>query len=513
MERAWLWAALVALLALCLYLCTLAPGITWAHDGADGGDFAAAVASGGVPHPPGYPTYLLIAEAFRRLPWGDVAWRLNLLSATCAALAAGLVVILTTATIARTESRDGQWPEVITAPIMCGVCAGLLFAFTPVLWSQAVITEVYALHALFFTGLFALGLWSRAAADYRMISLSFFWMGLGLGNHLTLMLCLPGVLWLTRTLVRSNPLRFIGHALPSLAVGLSVYLVLPFRAAGRPPVNWGGADTLSGFWWLVSATAYRGFVFSLPLALAPARLVTLLRMVLVGVNGLGLPLAVMGLAGLLDRDRSLAAGAGLTFVLFSVYALFYNTADSYVYLIPTMTILVLWVGHGLHRGLRAVAARPRKRGVWAAALTGIALFSLAGVPWHWREEDLSTNTEALDYAVDALDGRAPNSLLIVSGDAHTFALWYAQYGLRLRPDVAVVNDSLVQFGWYRDVLQKYHPEILTDTDAAELTDLLLAEANVGRRQVFFTDKPESLPDGYRLEPSGNLWRMAGRGGG
>jgi hypothetical protein len=65
--------AVVTCLALAGYALTLAPGLTWAHDGADGGDFATALATGGIAHPPGYPTYLLAAAPAAALPVGN--WR------------------------------------------------------------------------------------------------------------------------------------------------------------------------------------------------------------------------------------------------------------------------------------------------------------------------------------------------------------------------------------------------------------------------------------------------------
>jgi len=52
-----LWPApLAGLAALVLYARTLAPGLTWAHHAADGGDLLAAALTVGVPHPSGYPT-------------------------------------------------------------------------------------------------------------------------------------------------------------------------------------------------------------------------------------------------------------------------------------------------------------------------------------------------------------------------------------------------------------------------------------------------------------------------
>src|ERR1044071_8657683 len=64
-----------------VYLRTMAPGLTWANAGSDGGDLIAAAATGGVAHPGGYPLYLLLARLFQFIPVGAVAFRTNLLSA------------------------------------------------------------------------------------------------------------------------------------------------------------------------------------------------------------------------------------------------------------------------------------------------------------------------------------------------------------------------------------------------------------------------------------------------
>ena len=66
----WIPIAILVLVLGGVYFSTLAPGLTWAHNGADGGDLLSAVASGGVPHPTGYPTYLLLAQAFQYIPVG-----------------------------------------------------------------------------------------------------------------------------------------------------------------------------------------------------------------------------------------------------------------------------------------------------------------------------------------------------------------------------------------------------------------------------------------------------------
>ena len=64
------WPALISGgLALALYARTLAPGLTWAHHGADGGDLLAAALTHGVPHPSGYPAYqLLLVSGLKLAP-------------------------------------------------------------------------------------------------------------------------------------------------------------------------------------------------------------------------------------------------------------------------------------------------------------------------------------------------------------------------------------------------------------------------------------------------------------
>ena len=75
---------MAGLLALGLYARTLAPGLTWAHNGADGGDFLAAALTHGVPHPSGYPTYQLLLRGIIAVFPGEPARAGNWLSALLA---------------------------------------------------------------------------------------------------------------------------------------------------------------------------------------------------------------------------------------------------------------------------------------------------------------------------------------------------------------------------------------------------------------------------------------------
>src|SRR6267143_65719 len=81
----YLWAGLVALGALFLYVATLAPTTQfW-----DTSEYIAAAYVLGIPHPPGNPLFVLIAHVWGLLPLAaGYAMRINLLAAVAGALTA-----------------------------------------------------------------------------------------------------------------------------------------------------------------------------------------------------------------------------------------------------------------------------------------------------------------------------------------------------------------------------------------------------------------------------------------
>lgn len=84
-------AGMVAfVLPLLLYVVTLAPSVTLE----DSGEFITAAYLLGVPHPSGYRLWCLITHAFTWLPWGTVAERVHLGSATFSAATAWLVYLV-----------------------------------------------------------------------------------------------------------------------------------------------------------------------------------------------------------------------------------------------------------------------------------------------------------------------------------------------------------------------------------------------------------------------------------
>ncbi len=445
---AWLVKLAAFALPLFVYLLTMAPTITWAHDGADGGDLITAAYTLGVPHPSGYPTYCLLGWLFAHLPLKNVAWRLNLMSAVGAALAAlGLC-----ATILEWQ---GVKEEENKSALVAGLGAAWGIAFMPALWSQALIAEVYAVNAAFVALVLWLALRVRRSSAPPVV-LGLVW-GLSLGVHLTCVALLPVVVWALAARWRGRP--FLGAVLPWLlgtVLGLCVYIYLPLRA-GQGAITWGNPRTLEGWWWMVSGALYRRYVLALPLGAVLARLFALARRLVLGFSPVGVALGVVGIDSLRRRRSDLLLASGLSWLLYVVYAIGYDTTDSYVYLIPAFMIYAFWLGEGLTESLRWLHSH---RGRWQGLVLGACLAcvgSLSALVLNYRGMDVHQDSIARDFGAEVMSAAPERAVLLSAQDAHTFTLWYFQHVLGRRSDVTVVDTGLLGYDWYLAGLMRSHP--------------------------------------------------------
>jgi hypothetical protein len=71
----------------------------------------------------------------------------------------------------------------------------------------------------------------------------------------------------------------------------------------------------------------------------------------------------------------------------------------------------------------------------------------------WDDHDRSKKTLAPSLAKDYLESCAPNSILFTFGDNDTYPLWYAQEVEGVRPDIRIINTSLLGIDWYVNQLR------------------------------------------------------------
>src|SRR5205823_9433592 len=72
----------------------------------------------------------------------------------------------------------------------------------------------------------------------------------------------------------------------------------------------------------------------------------------------------------------------------------------------------------------------------------------------WDDHDRSRKELARDVAKDYLESCAPNAILFTFGDNDTYPLWYAQEVEGIRPDIRVINTSLLGIDWYVNELRR-----------------------------------------------------------
>jgi len=360
---------------------------------ADTFEFQVVAPQLGIAHPTGYPLYLLLGKLFTLLPIGDsVAGRLNFASTVYATLAAIVVFRLAL--------------ELLRRPLPALVGAVAL-GLTPIFWSQAIIAEVYALHALIVAA--ALWLMVRLNLEYRrptadrgppttdyrpqttdfdlssttgsqqsaaggrpsavggrlpaterrktIVALSFV-IGLGLTNHLTTVFLLPpAAVAVALTLLRESPRDggAIGRRWSAVGRGRSflpglVAFTLPLLLYAYLPLRWRAVNDepmgLSRFIDWVIGGRFQGALQLGAWLRDPARWEIVGRLLLDAWGWVYLALAVVGLAWLFRRQWRAALVLLVAAAGFTFYALNYYVPDLAVFLIPTHVVIAIWVASG-----------------------------------------------------------------------------------------------------------------------------------------------------------------------
>jgi|SRR3990172_1854209 len=249
-------AALAFFLPFAVYLKTSSPTVTFI----DSGELALVCYTLGIPHPTGYPLYALLGKLVTMLPFGSVIGRLNFLSAIFVAGAVlFLYLSLRKLLLESYKSRKG-----ILLVEMSALFLSLGFAFTPTLWSQATINEVYSLHIFFVSLLILLILkWDQTRSDKLFFFIIFLY-GLSFTNHMTTVLFFPSLLfflwsgWGRKLLARHR----LSTGVLIFVLTFSLYLYLPIRSSTEPLLNWGHPTNWHNFKSHLTGWQYQVWMFA-----------------------------------------------------------------------------------------------------------------------------------------------------------------------------------------------------------------------------------------------------------
>jgi hypothetical protein len=444
----WDWFVSTALfvVTLLIYLKTLAPSVAYMFD--DSLEFQLLASRMAIAHPTGYPFYSLLLKLATFLPFGDVAYRANLLSAVSGAGAIAFLYLAARSVTRRFVRAENPLGEILArAPALV---AALTFAFGETFWSQAILAEVYALQALLTAVMLWLVLrWGEIQGEPRARSekkaplvLIAFWAGLMLTHHRMSVLIFPALavygLSYDRSFLRQP--RTLVKLVLAFVLPLLLYLYLPIRGMTTSSLDGAYQNTPAGFLNWVLGTAYTVFITQNPLS--EARDASYYWTLLVHTFTAFGWLAAFGgcIAAFLRAWREwLLLTLGLAANL--VFALTYRVADINVFFIPTFLFGAMFLAAGL-AGLLWLAFYALSNRVAAIAACAGAL-ALLWIPMGMYQAnvarvDLSNKTDVIEYGRAILAQPLPNNATIVGILGEMSLVRYLQETQGLRPDVETI---------------------------------------------------------------------------
>ncbi|HWC29400.1 MAG TPA: DUF2723 domain-containing protein [Dehalococcoidia bacterium] len=450
---------------LVVYNATLTPSLS--YNSLDGNELATIPSQLGLAHSTGYPFYTWAGKAFSYLPVGDVAHRMNLMSAFGAAGASALlfpvIVMLARGSIPLARRLpDDQRNLVIYG---AGAIAALLFAFSTTLWSQAVIAEVYAPNAFMVAlSLCLLVAWARREErrpDARKAdrgSLGLFGAfalvyGLSLGTHLSNLALAPAFvtyILLTNWRVLLQP-QFLGVAVLAFGVGVLQFAWLPYKASqlNDPFLARNTPDDLEGIY-NYTLNAFPQFKWAFPLDAIPDRIMLYLDYLLANFYLPGALAALAGAWALLLRHPKAFFLFLVAYVPEMAFFLEYRVQDLDVFYITTHLLVAAVAGYGVFAVTETLLAyRYLSRAGFAmgAALVAIVALTPAWSLAHaWGDNDQSMNTGINDFYEQVFETLPRNATLTGQSGVFGFDMFYFRRVYDTRPDVQVPQENSARLG-------------------------------------------------------------------
>jgi len=113
-------------------------------------------------------------------------------------------------------------------------------------------------------------------------------------------------------------------------------------------------------------------------------------------------------------------------------------------------MFAIWIGFAVMWLYKLMSNLLKNKGL---AVGVVASVLCLGVPvlmaqQNWDDHNRSNRATAVEIAKNYLNSVGPNGYIITHGDNDTFPLWYAQEVENIRPDVRVLNTSLLGTDWY-----------------------------------------------------------------
>jgi 4-amino-4-deoxy-L-arabinose transferase-like glycosyltransferase len=439
----------------------------------------------GIAHAPGYPFYTLLGWLFSHaFPVGDVAFRMNLLSAIMGAATTALVYL-----VARR----------LTGRALPSLAAALMLAFSYWFWINSLAAEVYALDTLLLAAMLLFLLQWRERQRPAALFASALLFGLSLATRTTSLLFLPAIgLYLLLCPKPRRPMVWLGAPI-FLMLGLLFYLYIPLDYRTGPTYVWStffgwpgnpvpDLATPRGFWHLVSAADFRHFVFAFGPADSAKNLAQYVGWLAGSFMGVGVVLGLVGIWRQLRTQRRelvLLLGIFLPSVIFFTN---YDVADREFMVEPSYLVWALWIAVGWMEVSEILPSVVEDLRVRALAPALIFLLPLVALAVNYPLVDLRGHREFRQDGEQLL-AQAETNPTIISWWIDVAPLLYLQKVEGMRPDA----------------------RLLYTVPGDDEYLLGVAQMTVGQRPLYMRRDTGVLEKWYDLVPVGDWYQVLKKG--
>ena len=487
----------VLVTAMAVYILSCAPGVLWQ----DSGMFYYRIWHNDIEGKLGlalsHPLYHMIGIAVKYIPWGEFAYRVNLISAVAAAAAVANVFLLLRLWLGE------NLPAVLGATTL---------AFSWTCWQFGSIAKDWTLYlAIFSTELIMLLQYVKTKRIVFLYLLAFF-NGLAIADNMCAVFTLACylVLWTVLLMQKQITLRHIAIMIALWIMSAAPYEYLVIKniiqthnfAATMASVFFGNRwekDVLNA---AVSSRIIKENLMFMAYNFPTPNVIFFF----IGLYGLGKISPTRGFAGVL----------GASLILFFVFAFRYTVPDRYAFFIPFFCLVSVLVGVGFNSVLAGLARPYRRVLCWAVlilALLPIPVYIVAPIAAEKMQFNLFTRREipyrnvytwflrpwqtgyngAERFAKEALSSVEKEAIIIADGTT-VYPLWYVQTIKGISPQVKVVS----LHGSYQS------PVAFPKEDTIER---LMADHSVYVVSPAVGYCPGFLLDRYNFVRAGVLWRV------
>lgn len=478
-------------LPLAVYLKTLSPSILYV----DAGTIVAAAYEPGIPNPPGFPFYIMIAHLFTKLPIGSVLFRVQLLSIISALGVLTLVYYLLQRFLSTNFdfNKRGMDDNKIIGNLVgrkiselsgrsikvISLSASLILAFSYQFWSQTLNSESYIFTNFLLLLVLVLAVTFEAVKDKtaRMLAGGVV-LGLATGANPTIIQVVPSLILIGLLFWKEVGVKRLALGLlAAIFFTALVYSYLPIRALAHPFLNWGDPETPKLFLahlhgeglniYDPTTNSINGFTGS-PKIFAQS-IGRYLYLFLLQFTPVLVPFILLGLYYLFCKNRYLFFVLTLIPFFNVIFGGLYLSGNQESWFIASYVIFAIFLGIGLSvvfKALMSLKVSKQESGLLPFGLSsqGRRLYSLflilIPLVWWFPRLDRSSHVVAQEYADNLYRDLPAGSVLIGSGDFFN-SLTHYEYSVNKRTDVfPVVANMWYILPWYRDTLRRYQPDLM-----------------------------------------------------